>query len=142
MTINFNGRARLLISAPMYRRILVPIIALFITATAFAQSPCTSPVDRKEINIQELFHEIEVKGDVVVILTTAPPGEIMVEGNSSELHTIKAVVKRGKLTIEAEKRKCSSKLTVFVSVTNVDTLIINRESEVFSFGKIKVLNFR
>ena len=141
MEINLNGRARLL-SASAYRKVLVPIIALLTAATAFSQTPCSSPADRKEIVVADMFHEIEVKGDVTVILTTAPAGEIMVEGNASELHTVKATVKRGKLTIEAEKRKCSSKPTVFVSVNNVDTLIINRESEVFSFGRVKVLSFK
>ena len=53
MKNNFKGRARLL------RKVLVPIIALLIAATAFSQTPCSSPVDRKEVVISDPFHEIE-----------------------------------------------------------------------------------
>ncbi len=141
MKKNLKGLAGM-ISASMCRKVLIPVLALLISVTAFSQSPCASPVDRKEINITEVFSEVEVKGEIVVILTTQPAGEIMVEGNANDLYTVKAIVKKGRLIIEADKRKCSSKMTVFVSVTNVDTLIINRESEVFSFGKIRVTTFK
>ena len=141
MKKNSNGPARF-ISASLCRMAIVPILALLISATAFSQSPCSGPVDRREITINDLFNEVEVRGEIVVILTTEPAGELMVEGNVIDLYAVKTTVKKGRLIIEADKRKCSSKMTVFVSVNNVDTLIINRESEIFSFGKIKVVTFK
>ena len=141
MKKNFKGHAGMF-SASMCRKVLIPVLALLISVTAFSQSPCSAPVDRKEISITDVFSEVEVKGEITVILTTQPAGEIMVEGNANDLYTVKASVKKGRLVIEADKRKCPSKMTVFVSVNNVDTLIINRESEIFSFGKIRMLSFK
>ena len=141
MKMNHKGHARIF-SASLCRKVLVPVLALLISVAAFSQNPCAAPVDRKEMNITEVFSEVEVRGEIVVILTTQPAGEIMVEGNSNDLYTVKTSVKKGRLIIEAEKRKCSTKMTVFVSVNNVDTLIINRETEIFSFGKIRVTTFK
>lgn len=125
------------------RKIFLHMLALIVSAAAFSQSqPCNAPAERKEVVIQDYFVEVEVKGEITVILTTAPAGELMVEGNVLDVATVKTSVKKGRLIIEADKKKCNSKLTVFLSVTNVDTLIINRESEIFSFGKIKVVSFK
>ena len=126
------------------KKIFLPIMALLMSLAAFSQSqqPCSAPSERKEIIISEYFLEVEVKGEITVILTSAPAGELMVEGNAIDVATVKTSVKKGRLIIEADKKRCNSKLTVFVSVTNVDTLIINRENEVFSFGKIKVMSFK
>lgn len=141
MRINLKRQA-LLFSAHIYGKILSLAIVLLLAVTAFPQSPCSAPVGRKEITIAKMYTEVEVKGDITVILTNAPAGDIMVEGNSNELSAVKATVKKGRLIIDAEKKKCNTKLTVFVSVNNVDTLIINREAEIFSFGKVNAVKFK
>ena len=125
MKKNFDGHARIF-GASLCWKVLVPVLALLTSAAAFSQSPCSAPVDRKEINITEVFNEVEVKGEITIILTAQPAGEITVEGNANDLNAVKASVKKGRLVIEADKRKCPSKMTVFVSANNVDTLIINK----------------
>lgn len=137
MRSDFKGHVRNT-GAFFFRKMLLQFFALSITMTAIAQSePCTSPVERKEINITEIFQQIEVKGEISVILTSGPAGEIVLEGSANDISTVKVAVKQGRLIIDAEKKK-NCRLTVFVSVTNVTGLLIKRDATLFSFGKISV----
>ncbi len=91
--------------------------------------------DFKEINLAKTFQEIEILGDVNLILTNGPSGKIMLKGDQFDLDHTKVKIESGKLIIRrADKTK--SKLQISMSVANLSRLVIEGDAEVFSSGTI------
>ena len=91
----------------------------------------------KEIDLPETFQEIEIRGDVTLILTNEPTGKLLAKGNPKDLSRIKTTLKNQKLFIDAQKKSSFSKLTIYVPVTNAELLVTNGETEILSLGTIK-----
>jgi hypothetical protein len=91
----------------------------------------------KEINLPEVFQEIEVRGDITLILTNEPVSKLLIKGNPKDLNRIKTTLINRKLLIDAQKRSSFSKLTVYIPVINADLLVTNGETEIFSLGTLK-----
>lgn len=95
------------------------------------------PNDHKEINIMGWFHEVEVRGDVTVILTNGPAGKLWLNGSMDDLDRVQTSVKNERLIINAEMKRRKSKPTVYIPIVTVASLIINGDTEVYSSGTIK-----
>ena len=95
------------------------------------------PNDHKEVNIMGWFHEVEVRGDVTVILTNGPAGKLWLNGNMDDLERVQTSVKNDQLRINAEMKRRKSKLTVYIPIASIASLIINGDTEVYSAGTIK-----
>jgi hypothetical protein len=91
----------------------------------------------KEINLSEVFQEIEVRGNITVILTNEPTSKLLAKGNPKDLNHIKTTLKNRKLLIDAQGKISSSKLTIYIPVINAALLVTNGKTEIFSLGTIK-----
>ena len=131
---NFQNIARTL-----RQKLYLPVFALFISVVAAAQAhPNRSTVvDRKEINVSEPFQHIEVRGNVNVILTNAPAGYILLEGNYKDLGAVETILRTGKVVIDAQQKNSFSNLNVYVSAVNLSSLTINGDGEIHSLGTVK-----
>lgn len=96
-----------------------------------------TPNDLREINLTGTFHLAEIRGDVTMILTNGPTDRLWLRGDLNDLDRVQATVKNENLVINAEKRKRRSKLTVYMSIAGLTSLIINGDSEIFSAGTIQ-----
>jgi|KBSSwiStaDraftv2_1062776.scaffolds.fasta_scaffold137548_2 hypothetical protein len=90
----------------------------------------------KEINLPEIFQEVEIRGDITVVLTNEPASKLLAKGNPKDLSRIKTTLKNRKLLIDAQKRSSFSKLTIYIPVRNADLLVTNGVTEIFSLGTI------
>ena len=98
-----------------------------------------SPIahDLKEINLTGAFHHAEIRGDVTMILTNGPTDRLWLRGDLTDLDHVQTTLKDENLVVNAENRKRRSKLTVYMSITGLTSLIINGDSEIFSAGTIQ-----
>jgi hypothetical protein len=95
------------------------------------------PNDYKEVNIMESFHQVEVRGDVMVILTNGPADKLWLNGNMADLDRVQTSVKNERLIVNADMKRRKSKVTLSIPVATVASLIINGDIEVYSSGTIK-----
>ena len=58
----------------------------------------------------------------------------------NDLERVQASVKNERLVIKAEMKKRKSKLTVYIPIGNIASLIINGDTEVYSSGTIKTID--
>jgi Putative auto-transporter adhesin, head GIN domain len=91
----------------------------------------------KEIDLPGVFQEIEIRGNITVILTNEPDSKLLAKGSPKDLSRIKTTLKDRKLLIDAQKKISFSKLTIYIPVTNADLLVTNGQTEIFSLGTIK-----
>ena len=95
------------------------------------------PGDHKEVNIMGSFHQVEVRGDVLVFLTNGPAGKLWLTGSMDDLDRVQTSVKNERLVINADMKRRKSKLTLSIPVSTVTSLIIDGDTEVYSSGTIK-----
>ena len=93
--------------------------------------------DVKEINLSEIFQEIEIRGDITLILTNEPANKLLAKGNPKDLRRIKTTIKDRKLIVDARGKITFSKLIIYIPVINAALLVTNGETEIFSLGTIK-----
>jgi hypothetical protein len=110
------------------------VLIMFVTAKAAVGPGIVQVVDYKEISNGQAIERIEVRGDVSIVLTNALGTNIMLEGNNKDLATVKTTVKNGTLEINAEKKKTFSKLTVYVTVNDIHSLIVTGNAQISSSG--------
>jgi len=91
--------------------------------------------DFKEIKLGKTFPEVEILGDVNLILTNGPNDKIMLKGDPFDLDGTKVKIANGKLLIR-RTNETRSKLQISMSVANLTRLVIEGDSEVFSSGTI------
>jgi len=118
------------------QKLLAIVLALpmLMTAKAATGPGIVQVVDYKEISNGQAVERIEVRGDVSIVLTNALGTNIMLEGNDKDLGTVKTTVKNGTLEINAEKKKTFSKLTVYLTVNDIHSLIVTGNAQISSSG--------
>lgn len=107
------------------------------SGASLIKSYSPKPNDHKEVNIMESFHQVEVRGDVVVILTNEPANKLWLNGDMADLDRVQTSVKNKQLRINAEMKRRKSKLTVYIPIATIASLIIDGDTEVYSSGTIK-----
>ena len=91
-----------------------------------------------EINFAQKFQEVEVRGNVKVILINRRADKIWIKGPFVDLTHIETKVKNEKLIINAKRRKSLFGPTIYLPVTSVHSLIINDDAEIFSMGMVTI----
>jgi Putative auto-transporter adhesin, head GIN domain len=120
------------------QKAVLAIFILFISISSNAQDHDWMPTEQKEINLTEKFKQIEVKGNITVVLTNETVTRLTLQGNARDLSKVNASVKDEKLVIDAEKKRGYSKLIVYVPASNASSLVINGDTNVYSSGAIKI----
>jgi len=118
------------------QKVLVAAFVLVMSMTAKAENGpgIVQVVDYKEISGGQAVKTIEVRGDVSIVLTNALGTKIMLEGNNKDIDVVKTTVKNGALVINAEKKKTISKLTVYLTVNDIHSLIVTGNAQIYSSG--------
>lgn len=122
------------------KKLLMPALALVIFMTSDAQiyPVGRSAVAHQEINNSLAFENVEVTGEVTVILTNSQSRSIMLQGNSKDITVVKTTEKDRTLEINAEKKRTASKLIVYLPVAKMRSLRVTGNTQVFSSGDIRV----
>lgn len=122
---------------PALQTILLLLFLVCYSVAGKAQVKPTSVLNiRNEINLPGTYKYIEVRGDVMVMLTNELAGNIWLEGDSTDFNNVKTTIKKGKLLINAERKRSFKKMIIYVPVTAVTALLITGDAEIFSSGTI------
>lgn len=120
------------------KRLFLPVVVFTISLAASAQTDLQSPlIQSREVELTKAFNEVEVIGDVTIILTNNLEGKILFRGESKEVQAAKATVKNKKLIIDADRKRSPNKFTVYLPAS-LKLLITSGKTEVLSSGTVKV----
>jgi len=121
------------------KKLLVAVIALVITATTSAQQFFEDPLFKvKKIDIAETFNKIEVRGNVVIVLTNNLTNSVVLRGDADDLEQATARVKKGKLVVNAAKNYSGSKFIIYLPAGSINSLVTFGNTQILSSGIIKV----
>jgi len=82
------------------------------------------------IKLEQHFTYLEVSDHISVVLTNETGKDISVDGDRSKFGKVKALVKKGKLSIWLQGSNMGDKLTVYVPARLLKQLVINGDSKV------------
>jgi len=121
-----------------FQKLFMSVLTLGIFITVNAQFHGHNPavVVHKEIRNSQAFENVEIRGDVTLVLTNEQRSDIQLQGNIMDMDMVTTVEKDNKLEITAKKN--ASELIVFVPVNKMHSLKINGDAKVFSSGEIVV----
>ena len=120
------------------KRFFLPIIIFTISLTASAQTFSLTPLTQlREVELFKAYTDVEVIGDVTIILTNNLEGKIVFRGDPKEVEAAKATIKNRKLIIDAHRRRSFHKFTIYLPVSTTRLLITSGKTEILSSGTIK-----
>lgn len=120
-------------------KLFLPVIAFAISLTTSAQPYFQKQeIQFREIELFKAFNEIEVSGDVTIILTNNLENKIIFRGYTKDLLQARASVKNGKLLVDVNRQRRHEKFTVYLPVSGISSLITSGKTEVRSAGTIKI----
>src|SRR6185295_3388190 len=122
------------------KKFLLPALAMAIFISSDAQIYPAGQLTPayKEITISQEFENVEITGDVTVVLTNALSSNIVLRGTGKDINTVKTIEKESALEINAEKKKTGAKLIVYLPVINMHSLRVTGNAQIFSSGDIRV----
>ena len=124
-----------------FKKLFLPALTLLIFVASHAQVYQVSQLTAAYKEIDNGHAEsIEIKGDVTVILTNEQTSNIMLRGNDKDISLVQTTEKGNKLEINAEKKRTSSKLIVYLPVADMHSLKVTGNAQIFSSGNIAVDN--
>lgn len=106
----------------------ISIVTIFIMITGITYGKDLPPVMR--IKLEQHFTYLEVSDHISVVLTNETGKDISVDGDRSKFGKVKALVKKGKLSIWLQGSNMDDKLTVYVPARLLKQLVINGDSKV------------
>ena len=119
------------------KKVLLPVIAVIISVTTLAQSSFKRPVvETKQIDLTESFNQIEVRGNVTIILRNDLERRLVFSGNPNDMKMVKTSYKNNKLIVDANRKRSYKKFTVYVPVSGIDLLATSGKTEILSSGTI------
>lgn len=121
----------------VFANVLFPLSVLLISMTAHSQEKASPKYERRQINIPENFRQVEVYGDVKLILTNTPANNLVLDGKNKNTACVKTICRNGKLIIDAGKYHHFSRLTVYLGVGDIRSIVINGDTKVLSEGMVK-----
>lgn len=120
------------------KRFFLPLIVFTISLAASAQNGFQTPlIQSREIELVKKYDQVEVIGDVTIILTDNLEGKIIFRGNAKEVQAAKVSIKNRKLIIDANRKRSVDKFTVYLPASTMRLLIASGKTEVLSSGTIK-----
>ena len=122
------------------KKLLMPALALVIFMTSHAQiyPVGQSAVAHQEINNSLALENVEITGEVTVVLTNSQNRTIRLQGSSKDISVVKTTEKDRTVEINAEKKRTASKLIVYLPVAKMHSLRVTGNAQIFSSGDIKV----
>jgi Putative auto-transporter adhesin, head GIN domain len=132
-----------LISRPLIIKLLFPsLLLLFSFRPGAGTEEPKLPVIQKEMKFNTRFQSVRIDGDISVILTNDPAGTLMAEGSEPTLNNIKFRVKNNELTIDAHKKNHLDKLTIYLSVARLKSMLVNGDANISSADIINSENLQ
>lgn len=120
------------------KRFFLPVVLFTISLATSAQNYSQIPlIQSREVELLKAYTEVEVIGDVTIILTNNLEGKILFCGDPKEVEAAKATIKNRKLIIDAHRKRSRNKFTVYLPVSATRLLITSGKTEVLSSGTIK-----
>ena len=120
------------------KQFFLPVVLFTISLAASAQNYSQPPLmQTREVELPKTFTEVEVLGDVTIILTHDIEGKIVFRGDPKEVEAAKATIKNRKLIIDAHRKRSHNKFTVYLPVSTIRLLATSGKTEVLSSGTIK-----
>jgi hypothetical protein len=120
------------------KRFVLPLIVFTISLAATAQTDFHTPlIQSREIELVKKYDQVEVIGDVTIILTDNLEGKLVFRGNLKEVQAAKVSIKNKKLIIDANRKRGAGKFTVYLPASTMRLLIASGKTEILSSGTIK-----
>lgn len=131
------------VSSPLINKLIFPsLLLLFSFRFAEGTKEPKSPVIQKELRFENPFQSVRIDGDISMKLTNDPAGTLLVEGSEQTLNNIKYRVKNNELTIDAHKKNRFDKLTIYLSVATLKSMLVNGDGDISSAEIIKSDNLQ
>ncbi|WP_153800550.1 GIN domain-containing protein [Foetidibacter luteolus] len=111
---------------------IIITMLLFFTYTASYAGDCKA----KKINLEKAFSNVELFGNVTVILTNDGDNSFCVEADPKDAERIKADVANGKLRIDARRTNKDTPATIYLPAVQLESLQVNGNSFITSKGKL------
>jgi hypothetical protein len=123
------------------KKLLLPLLASTISLAASAQPYFQQPlIESREVELAQQFNEVEVIGDVTIILTNNLEGKISFQGDAGEIRQAKATVKNKKLVIDVNRKRSIKKFVVYLPASKINLLTTTGKTEIRSSGTINTSN--
>lgn len=110
--------------------LFILFIGLFTAAAANAE------IVTREVTLNANFSSLEISHDIDVVLTESTDNSIRIEGEEKFANAVMLDEKNGKVRILSKKGSMRKKVTVFIPVQNLRTLIVKGNSYVRSNGNL------
>lgn len=134
MLKNNRHNSRLLISMG-----LLSVFSFILSLSSFAnKSTDKSPVFRKTIMLGGICQQMEIWGNIEIILSPELSDRIIVEGSAEDINTIKVNLKKGDLAVHAKWMKQIGKTKIFVPAAMLRFMQVDGNSEISSAGFLNV----
>lgn len=91
---------------------------------------------RRTIILNQECQQIEVWGNVQIILSPAYSDRIIFQGLMKDVNGIETKLKKGKLSVNAEKLQGSSTTTIILPAAMLDFIRVNGNGDITSAGKL------
>lgn len=119
------------------KRFLLPLLAFTISCATSAQPFSQQPViQSREVELTTPFNEVEVIGDVTIILTNNLEGKLLFHGDPEELRQAKVTIRNRKLFIDANRKRSHHKFTVYLPASKLNLLTTSGKTKILSSGTI------
>lgn len=123
------------------KKLFLPLLAFTISWSASAQPYFQQPViESREVELMKQFNEVEVVGDVTIILTNNLDGKILLQGEAEEIRLAKTFIKNKKLVIDVNRKKSLKKFVVYLPASKLNLLTTTGKTEIRSSGTINTSN--
>ena len=120
-------------------KLLFVLIALAITGTTSAQQLFEDPdIQIRKIDIAEAFNKIEVRGNVIIVLTNDLTNRVVLRGDVNDVQEASARVRKGKLIIDATPKYYAGKFIIYLPAGSINSLATSGNTQIVSSGTIKV----
>ena len=120
------------------KRFLLPVVVFTMSLAASAQTYSQTPlIESREVELFKAYNEVEVIGDVTIVLTNNLEGKVLFRGDPKEVEAAKVTIKNRKLIIDADRKRSFNKFTVYLPVSAMKLLITSGKTEILSSGTIK-----
>lgn len=111
------------------KKIIAAFTLLFVTTLSTASH---APFIRKKIVLPEKIQEVEINGDVSIILTNDAPGSVYVDGMPAYTELVTVTTKKGKLTVSDRNKSRFFKITLYIPAGDIHSLTVNGNTTISS----------
>ncbi|MBC7902520.1 MAG: DUF2807 domain-containing protein [Gemmatimonadaceae bacterium] len=122
--------------------IALAFCAFTFSSRAETSSPVPENTTSREIAFVTSFNQVEVWGNVTIVLVEDSCQNLLVTGATREVNRLSARVRKNRLTINASYTDNNEVMTVYVSASMLKLLVINGNATIRTEGAIKSENLK